>query len=60
MWRKVIPREDLAAMQQQLEQALHQLEVAFPCQMMYVKTHNTVHTVEKIRLCGPLYINVPI
>jgi len=46
---------DLEATQQQLQQALHELEVAVPCHMMYVKTHNTIHMVT-IQVLDPLYI----
>lgn len=45
MCHQVIRRQDLEAMQQQLQQALQELEVAALCQTMYIKTHTTIHMV---------------
>jgi hypothetical protein len=54
--RKVIMKADLDGLHTRLVQALHRMEVCFPCSMMYIKMHNLVHMVEKIRLLGPLYL----
>lgn len=56
LWRKVVLRSELEGFRQQLHEALHKLEVFFPCSMMYIKTHNTVHLVDKILAVGPLYL----
>jgi hypothetical protein len=56
MWRKVLYRDELDSLQSNLVEALALLEVNFPASVMYIKTHNMVHMVEKIQSVGPLYI----
>lgn len=56
LWRKVWVRSDLDPFRERLHEALHKLEVAFACNMMYIKTHNLIHLVDKIPAMGPLYL----
>jgi hypothetical protein len=56
LWRKVWVRSDLEAFKEKVHEALHKLEVTLPCQMMYIKTHNISHLVDKIVAVGPLYL----
>jgi hypothetical protein len=56
LWRKAVRRSDLCAMRGQVVEALNMLEAAFPCVMMYIKTHNVLHLVDKIAAVGPLYL----
>lgn len=49
-------RAELTGLEEQLVHALHQMELYFPAHFMFIKTHNMVHMVEKIRMVGPLYI----
>lgn len=56
LWRKAVRRSDLDAMRAQVVEALNMLEASFPCVMMYIKTHNVLHLVDKIAAVGPLYL----
>lgn len=48
-------RSDTQLLHQEAVEALHELELALPCSLMFIKTHNVVHMVDKIKSIGPLY-----
>lgn len=55
-WRKVLERDELPALRLKLATALTKLELHWPCSLLYIKTHNMLHMVDKIEAVGPLYL----
>ena len=56
LWQKVVDREELDYMQEDIARILSNLEMFFPPSFFDVMVHLTVHLVDEIKYCGPVFL----
>ena len=56
LWQKVVNREELDHMQEDIARILSNLEMFFPPSFFDVMVQLTVHLVDEIKYCGPVFL----
>jgi hypothetical protein len=57
LWQKVVDPEELDCMQEDIARILSNLEMFFPPSFFDVMVHLTVHLVDEIKYCGPMFLH---
>ena len=56
LWQKVVDPEELDHMQDDIARILSTLEMFFPLPFLDVMVYLTVHLVDEIKYCGPVFL----
>ena len=56
LWQKVVNPEEMDHMQDDIARILSNLEMFFPPSFFDVMVHLTVHLVDEIKYCGPVFL----